>query len=136
MGKRHEPTSSPSQIWGLLTLDAFTLLDILPSVGSSPLSLWDHTWIAAAKPGSFASDVCSISESFANSQPISTRSEDARRCHLPCSWDQQCTTIHCGKGGRGEAGISIPKGMDCHEARVKQQCTEILTLFSTQLGTR
>lgn len=63
------------------------------------------------------------------------RREDARRSHLHCSEDKHCTIIHCRKGRRDQAGISIPKGMDCHKARVKQ-CTEILTLFSTQLGTR
>lgn len=48
-----------------------------------------------------------------------TRKKDARRSHLHCSGDEQCATTHCGKGGRDRAGISIPKGIDCHEEKVK-----------------
>lgn len=92
-------------------------------------SLWDPTWISAAEPDSFTSVVCSTKESSANSQTIIPKGrvlEDLIFMAVGISY--MCTTeytasvhyrTHRRKGGRDWAGISVPKGTDCHEARVK-----------------
>lgn len=114
------PPPPPPEIWELLNLDALVLLVILPSAQGifTTVSLGPHLDICC-KAGQFYWWRMFSLGIFSKFPIYYTRREDTRRSHLHCSGGGQCTIIHCGKRGRDQAGISIPKGIDCHEARVK-----------------